>query len=108
MAFQEFWSLLQSRLKNGTEVPNWTAARGLLGDAFRVTSVMPRQVTVETAGAEHTQKISSSDFKAVYDVWSSYCEGSVRREQIRDMTRYSKYVISILHWLREQNSGELP
>jgi len=33
------WSALQAKLAAGTTIPNWTAAKGFLGDSFTVTGV---------------------------------------------------------------------
>ena len=41
------------------------------------------------------------DFAAVWAHWDDYCAGEFPRHRLRDMTRFSKYVISILHHVLE-------
>lgn len=108
MPFTATWNALQARLAAGTTIPNWTAANDLLGDAFTVTAVAPDHVEVNTPGAQNVQWVPIADFEAVYNVWEPYCRGRVGRAEVRDRTRFSKYVISILHWLEAQCGGQLP
>jgi hypothetical protein len=106
--FAATWNALQAQLAAGTTIPNWTAARGPLGDSFIVTRVGARHVEVSAPGAQTIQTVPERDFQLVYSVWQPYCQGRVSRAEIRDMTRFSKYVISILHWLEGQCGGRLP
>jgi hypothetical protein len=108
MPFANTWDVVQTGLAPGTAIPNWTAANGLLGDDFTVRDVTAGHVQVDTPGAKNDQIIPRADFEMVYDVWGPYCGGQVPRHEIRDMTRFSKYVISILHWLEGQHGGHLP
>jgi hypothetical protein len=102
------WSAIQHQLRPGTAVANWTAANGLLGDSFTISAVRPGHVEVDTPGAENIQTASMGDFEAVYNVWAPYCRGQVGRAEVVRTTRVSKYVISILRWIEEQNGGALP
>jgi len=106
--FAATWSALQGRLAASTTIPNWTAANGFLGDSFTVTRITTGHVEVSTPGAQTIQTVPVADFQTVYGVWQRYCQGRVSRPQIRDATRFSKYVISILHWLEGQCGGTLP
>ena len=45
-----------------------------------------------------------ADFEKVWDVWPGYKLGKIQRQELMKLTRYSKYIISILHWLEENNS----
>ena len=108
MPFSATWSALRSNLTLQTSIPNWTADKGLLGDSFTVSGVTPTHVEVDTPGAQNFQTIPDRDFEVVYDVWERYCNGTVPRHEIRDSTRFSKYVISILHWLEGHVGGALP
>ena len=58
--------------------------------------------------AKNIQKVPSADFETVYNLWQRYRNGQVTRPEIRDATRFSKYVISILYWLQAQCGGQLP
>jgi len=44
------------------------------------------------------QRIPKEDFRIVYDVWEQYLAREVRRYEIRDKTRFSSHIISIIHF----------
>ena len=52
---------------------------------------------MDTRGAMNLQRVRREDFAAVLAHWEDYCAGECPRHRLRDMTRFSKYVISILH-----------
>jgi len=96
--FDSVWSWLQGNLKPGQEIKNWTAFRGYLGDTMAIAGVRSDYIEVDAPKASSTQVISKEDFEKVWEVWSAYKGGKLPRYQIRDMTRFSKYIISILNW----------
>ena len=102
MPFVDTLGALLATLTTGTEIPNWSVASGLRGNIFHIVSVSLTQVIVETPNARHLQKIPMKDFAAVYELWSGYIEGTVTRSKIVNVTRYSKYIISIYHWLETE------
>ena len=108
MPFTDTWNALQTNLIPGATIQNWTAANGFLGDTFTVTDVGLRHVKLNIAGAKNVQNVQIEDFETVYNLWQPYCRGGTSRAQIRDATRFSKYVISIFHWLEHQSGGQLP
>ena len=108
MPFTNAWGALQSQLATGTKVPNWTAANGLLGNNFVIVAVTRAHVDVDTPGAQNVQRVPRTDFEDVYNVWDGYLRGTVKRHQVRDATRFSKYIVSIWHWLEAQLGGSLP
>lgn len=97
MTFADAWNAIQTTLNPGAKVKNWTAAKGYLGDSFAITRISPAFVVVSSPKAANEQSVSKRDFEILHAVWSGYCTGSVQRQELRDMTRFSKYVISILH-----------
>ena len=108
MPFTNAWNALQTHLTPGTTIPNWTARKGLLGDSFVVFAVGPNHIEVDTPGAQNRQRVPVADFQTVYAMWNSYCLGQTPRAAVRDATRFSKYVISVLHWLEQQIDVQLP
>jgi len=108
MPFVNTWNTLQNQLRQGTVIRNWTAHGGYLGDSFTVVNVSQNYVEVDTPGATNIQRIPQCDFQIVYNLWDDYCLGRVKRYEIRDETRFSKYIISILHWLQNNCGGQLP
>jgi len=108
MPFPNTWNTLQDNLAIGTTIPNWTVASELLGDSFSITAVAPTYIELDTPRAQNLQRVPITDFQIVYDLWNGYCQGAVLRHEIRDLTRFSKYIISLLHWLESQSGGQLP
>ena len=72
MPFDTTWNALHARLAAGATIPNWTAAKGLIGDAFTVTAVAPGHIDVDTPGAQNVQTVPAADFETVYNVWEPY------------------------------------
>lgn len=108
MPFPNTWNALQGNLEVGTIIPNWIVYSGLLGDSFAVVAVTPTYIEVDTPGAQNLQRVPITDFQVVYNSWNGYCQHAVPRHEIRDSTLFSKYIISILHWLENQVGGQLP
>jgi hypothetical protein len=108
MPFHIAWNALQTHVVAGTNIPNWTANSRLLGDSFLVAGVARAYIEVDSPGAQSRQRVPVADFQRVYDVWDSYCHGHTPRAALRDATRFSKYIISVLHWLKGQLGGQLP
>jgi len=100
--FDNIWDVLQRRLKPGTEIQNWTAYRGYLDDSMTINDIQENSIEVETPKAKNIQHVPKEDFKNVWSVWSDYKIQKVKRYELRDMTRFSKYVISILKWYEEE------
>lgn len=96
MKFQEVWMAIQSSLTAGSQVKNWTAAKGYLGDSFKITTVSSSHVDVDSPKAETVQRVSKADFEFMHNNWDAYCAGNVRRTDLVKSTRVSKYTISIL------------
>jgi hypothetical protein len=91
------------------QIDNWTDDKGYLGDQFTIQAVMPNVIHVNSPGAQNIQKVQRKDFEGVYNVWNQYRAGLFQRHRIRDkITRFSKYVISILYWVERNNGGILP
>src|SRR5687768_2242010 len=108
MSFADSWNTLQTKLSVGAKIPNWTAHKGEIGDAFSIASIEPDAIVVDTPGAKRLQIVPATDFEEVYELWNDYRHRKLERSAFTPLTRYSKYVISILHWLEVSCSGHLP
>lgn len=75
-----------------------TAFRGYLGDSMAVVGVRENYIEVDAPNATAIQVVPKDDFEKVWEVWADYKRQKVKRYELRDMTRFSKYIISILHW----------
>lgn len=99
MSFTKSWCDLQSNLRSGTLIRNWTAAKGYLGDEFKVVLVSSTHVDVDAPGAETIQRVSKKDFEVMFNNWAPYCSGKLKRKDLVGMTRVSKYTMSIFKHL---------
>jgi hypothetical protein len=99
MTFAAVWRRLQQVLQPGLEIPNWTIDHGLLGDSFTVAQVAPSYIEFTSPDALGILHVPASDFERVHARWLAYKAKEVRRSEIRDVTRFSKYILSTLHWL---------
>jgi hypothetical protein len=103
-SFNQVWEFLQINLNPGTQVLNWTAHKGYLGDSMIISSVYSDAVEIDAPGAKNIQVVSRQDFEIVWQVWEKYKGFKTQRQEIRDQTRYSKYIISIFHWYEGHNT----
>ena len=99
MDFDSFWQALPLKLKSGTKIKNWTTAKGYLGDEFAILSVSDKALEINTANAKNVQRVSRQDFEVTFENWDAYCSGKLPRQELAQMTRNSKYTISIIKHL---------
>jgi len=99
MKRKEMLKRLKESIPPNTRIENWTADNGYFGDDFIVEGVSNDAVCVEAPNAINRQSIPVKDFELVFNKWDGYISGSVKRHEIRDQTRYSKYIISIFHFM---------
>lgn len=97
-SFPAVWRYLQTHLHAGDAIPNWTAHKGYLGDTITIAALNEEAITFDAPGAINLQVVPVEDFEIVWQNWPAYKRGQVKRSEIRDLTRYSKYIISALHW----------
>ncbi|MGD0707387.1 MAG: hypothetical protein ABSA51_02925 [Anaerolineaceae bacterium] len=96
--FETVWAYLQANLEAGTIIRNWTLMHGYLGDTMKVVAVRGNSIEIEAPNAENIQVVPKEDFEKLWDVWSDYKSRTLKRNELRELTRFSKYIISILHW----------
>jgi hypothetical protein len=99
--FDSVWTRIQSSLKPGTSIKNWTLLKGFLGDTMKIVGVHSLYIAVDAPHASTTQVISKENFRRVWEIWPEYKGGIFPRNQMRAITWFSKYIISILHWAEQ-------
>ena len=97
--FESLWCQLQREISVGDTIRNWSQHKGYLGGVFTICAVESEFVQVEPPNAINRQHIRRGEFAKVYDHWGAYNSGRLPRNELRDITRFSTYVISILHHL---------
>jgi hypothetical protein len=90
-------------LQAGEQIKNWTVFKGYLGDTFRVAAIKSEYVAIETPNAQYIQNVPLRDFETVNRLWDEYMSGRLPRHKIRDLTRFSKYIISILRHVKAKS-----
>ena len=100
--FNTVWQYFQQNLKPGMKVKNWTAFHGYLGDAMTIEDVSSLTIEVNAPKAKTIQIVPREDFQTILEVWFDYKRGGILRQEIRENTRFSKYIISIFHWYEEE------
>lgn len=100
-SFEETWTLIRRKCYSGLQIPNWTQARGNLGDTMVINAVSDTAISFDAPRAKNIQHAPRKDFETLWNIWPDYLSGKVKRYEIRDLTRFSKYIISTLHWLEE-------
>jgi len=98
MTFDRVSDYLQKHLRTGTTLKNWTAFKGYLGDTMTVVGMRENYIEIDAPNAICVQSVPKKDFESVWEVWVDYKRQKVKRQELTPMTRFSKYVISILHW----------
>jgi hypothetical protein len=96
--FESVWYQIQSSLKPVTAVKNWTVLRGYLGDTMKIAAVRSGSVDVDAPHARTTQHITRANFEKVWEIWPDYTGEKFPRGKMQNITWFSKYIISILHW----------
>jgi len=99
--FEDFWAHLLTHLTVGTEVNNWTALKGFVGDKMTVVKIGDASISVDTPRTKGYQRVPKQDFEKVFAVWSDYKINKIPRNELTDLTRYSKYIISLLRWYED-------
>lgn len=99
MEFELVWAKLQSKLKPRLSIPNWTIDHGFFRGSMTILEIDDAFVKVDSPNAKHIQNVRKQDFEEVWGIWTDYKNGKFRRGNMTELTRYSKYVISIFHWL---------
>jgi hypothetical protein len=106
MAFAQTWAIIQS-ITVGTEIPKWTIFNGNLEGNITVEASDYNSITFSVTGP-NLQRVREEDFEKVYNMWDRYIHEGVQRQDIRERTRYSTYIIATLHYVQINNNGTLP
>ena len=95
--FEGVWDRIQRTIAPGDTIKNWSRHSGYRGNDFTIQGVGARFVEIDSPGAENIQHIPRVDFARVHEHWDAYIAGVFARNKLRDITRFSTYVISVLH-----------
>ena len=102
---QTIWKTLQTRLFKGQSIDNWTVLKGYLGDNFLIEEITNARLKIYSVNAKNLISVPRGDFERFCDVWPAYRNGRMRRQETTEITRFSKYIISIFHMLETEIQG---
>jgi hypothetical protein len=49
--------------------------------------------------------VTRSDFENLFAVWPEYLSGKKSREELRDLSQNSTYIITLLNWAESRSAG---
>ncbi|NWG10445.1 hypothetical protein HXY33_01650, partial [Candidatus Bathyarchaeota archaeon] len=108
--FGIFWSELTSWLSHRQHIINWTAKSGEIGENFEAVHAGGNYVIVYPKSALHVQRVPKNDFKIIYEKWDEYAAELIARSYFVKgpiaHTRFSKYIISIIHQYLNSEKSE--
>ena len=94
--FEDMWADIQRRLPVRERIQNWSADKGYTGGRFQIKDVEPSSITIEAGGT--SVQIAMSEFQKIFTDWPAYRVGTIRRSALRDKSKNTTYILSILHW----------
>lgn len=100
MAFEQFWNTLCRKLNSKEEILNWTMASGYLGKNFDA-QLRGTKIVCTLPNAKEIS-VSKTDFEKLYNQWPGYLNREILRKTICEKNFRSKYTISILHQVLEE------
>jgi hypothetical protein len=96
------WLKVSENVWPGYRIQKWSASRGDIEGDFIITRLNDDSLAIDSPSAKNTQIIPKSEFCHVAEYWEEYKLGMLPRNKVSDMTRYSTYIIGILHWLDKE------
>ena len=103
--FEIFWAKLLEKLENPTRIKNWTVYSGYIGEDFTAQTRSDSVIECIIPGGS-PQYVSKKDFELVYGLWEDYKNFKVKRMELTRISRFTKYVISIIHQFEDLRYAE--
>ncbi len=98
------WADLLQSATIGQTIGNWSAEKGDLSRWFTIEGVEENRIVVAGAGLTKPRSVYQADFEKVARLWPEYKQRRVPRQEVRNESRNSTYIISLLHWLEERSA----
>ncbi|MGQ4834406.1 MAG: DUF7662 domain-containing protein [Candidatus Asgardarchaeia archaeon] len=97
-SFEKFWLELIREFNNWKNVEYWSVAGRTRNKSFQAKAFGQEYILIKPEYGS-LQTVPKGDFEIVYDIWEQYLRGDVKRYEIRNMTRFSSYIISLIHYM---------
>lgn len=98
----DLWEALSANLLPGQQIPNWTKDNGYFHQPIKIMEFNNALILVKSSTAKNIQKITKMEVEKVAKRWNEYITGKLSRSEFRLNTRYSRYLIDLLHYLDEK------
>ena len=98
-AFRSVWSYLTSHLRAGRKISEPGASRG---EFPTIVSVEADAITVAPPRAKGFVRIPKEDCELIWRYWEDFQAGKVTRGELRELSRFSSYIIRMYQWYAEQ------
>ena len=102
--FENVWNNIKDQLKIGDVIKNWTPVNGYFGNDVLISSVNKDSITIQTKSAKHPQLLKKYEFNEIWEVWSSYISGEIKRNELGANRFHTTYIIDILHWYERKEN----
>lgn len=102
-SFEQAWNQIQTNLHPETKIPNWTALKKHRGNDIIIKLISKNEIHFKSPTANNMQVVPKDDFKVVWGVWEDYKNGKIIRSEVREMTRFSRYIINTFKWIDGEN-----
>jgi len=99
--FNTVWFSILRRV-NAKRIENWSVA-GRAKGSFTAHVDSPDHLTVTGPEITGMRRISKTDFARIFWVWDDYIKGTMGRQELTKLSQNTTYVISILHWEKENS-----
>jgi hypothetical protein len=68
---------------------------------MKVVKVTQNSIVIDPPKAKGLQHVPKGDFEKVWETWPAYKSGKFKWQEFTLLTRFSVYIIAILHWLEQ-------
>ncbi len=100
-SFDAVWAEVQTRLRPGTEIAGWGAARGYTTMRFKVAAIDRGSVTIDSKTVSTPRTIGQGEFEKLHANWDDYCAHRIERQAITQISQNSSYIFAIFRWIKD-------
>jgi hypothetical protein len=100
--FKDVWRKIRQRVSKGDDIRNWSYDNGYTGNVSHVEQVNYDEVVFSGERTNKPRHVLRTDFETVFEHWEQYKQGLVSRDVITKISRNSTYILSLFHWLENE------
>jgi hypothetical protein len=103
-SFDKYWERIVVTLRPMDEMHAWSR-EGRARSRFGIVEVKGGGVTVRTGNG--LRSVPRKDFEVIFRLWRDYKKGKVQRQELRELSQNTTYVLGIFHWIESQVRPEV-